>query len=503
MQVDTQIQLLNKQAMDELRYENYSESVKLLSRAQDLLSKITSKNIYKLQAITYNNLGCFYKTTGKNELALKYLHSALVIEKAPDFDPSNLAGTHLNISAIYSQTGDHNPALTHAITALKLLKGACSDNSIKNITTLIIALHNTGIEYEFIGNIEKAAATFKYGLELAQEYLGNKHHFTTALLKSFLAITTTEKKYYFEKSKKRLQSSNAKTMKSAVVGLPKMGKYTGQEFVPAHKNLPKKKKEVENNEKKNKKFRTLTQTADELVERQELPMIEKPKTFGGRLKRSPHSEYVSALEEKINFLQSQLVGFEKRYKELEVITETKQKRRFSQNDADLKHQKKSKDWIIRDKAAICIQKYWKGFLARNELTRRQEIQKRKRIEKDLKQLESLKKQVLQDRLKENNKKALGSGSERTSEALKKYSLPPIAETKFETKSQKAILIQSHVRMYLQRKKFKLLQSAVLKIQSHIKKSNCKTLFSKILLAIKFIQRFWRKYRAHKAIRNKQ
>ena len=449
MQAEVQIQQLNKQAMDELRYENYSEAFKLLIKAQEMLGKVNSKNLYKLQAITYNNLGCFYKATGKNEAALNYLHNALIIEKTPDFDASNLAGTHLNICAIHSQSGDHTTALTHAITALKLLKGICVDNSVKNITTLAIALHNTGIEYEAIGDIEKAAATYKYGLELAQEYLGNKHQFTTALLKSFLAITTTEKKYYFERSKNAMKTGNKKAMKSTVVGLPKVMRRTSQEFSPVFRNTKyenKEKKslrdkrealEVYESKDKQKKFRTKMQTANEIAVRQELAMNEKPKTFDGRMKRSPHSDYVNALEEKIDFLQSQLVGFEKRYKELEEIT-MKKPRRFSQGDVNKKNMSNKMERINKEKAVVCIQKNWRAYLARNEVLRVREAKLRKNIEKDLEELEILKKKIMKNKFQRkhsgNNSHSPALSSERASEARRKYSLDPITETMNEAKT---------------------------------------------------------------------
>ena len=317
MQTETQIQLLNKQAMENLRFENYEIVLSCLNKAKDLLQKTKTKNTSKLQAITFNNFGCYYKAIGQHETALSYLFKSLIIEATPDFDTSILAGTHLNICAIFSLIGNHSKALTHAITALKLLKQSLNNNNAKNITTLIIALHNTGIEYESLGNIEKAASTFKYGLELAQQYLGNKHQFTTQLLKSFLAVTTTEKKYYFEKAKNKQKLNSKKPNKNLTIGLPKVFKVVSQESSPTNRATAK------------KTFRSSMQTAEDFSNRQELPVIEKPHTFGGRLKKSAHSQYVDSLENKINFLQSQLIGFEKRYKDLEEITGINKSRRLS------------------------------------------------------------------------------------------------------------------------------------------------------------------------------
>lgn len=66
----------------------------------------------KLAAITYNNLGCYYKKyrrcyarANKPKVALKYLNSALELEVSNVEDWVSTAGTHLNICAIHSYLG--------------------------------------------------------------------------------------------------------------------------------------------------------------------------------------------------------------------------------------------------------------------------------------------------------------------------------------------------------------------------------------------------------------
>ena len=75
----------------------------------------------------------------------------------------------------------------------------------------------------------------------------------------------------------------------------------------------------------------------------------------------------------------------------------------------------------------------------------------------------------------------------------KTPLDPIRESKIETKEMKAILIQSYVRRFLARKKFKKIKESIKKIQTMYRKSQCQNLFSNIRNAIICIQKAWRGY----------
>ena len=490
---DSAVQAYNKQAMEDLRYENYDNALKLLQKAQDLLFKLNSKNSAKLQAMTYNNFGCFYKATGKHELALSYLKKALNIERNQDFDVSNLAGTHLNISAIYSQIGSHGQSLTHAVTALKLLKTVCNGNNLKNITALIIALHNTGLEYEVLGDVEKAAGTFKYGLELAQQFLGNKHQYTTALLKSFLSVTTTDKKYYFEKAR----MSRGRPKKDSVI-LPKVKKRNSQDLGIR------------------KTITGFLNTSDDSLANHDLPLIEKPSTFGGRVKAKQKKEkpswtdqfsnfpkpanpanpakqakpetgdYVKTLEQKVNFLQSQFADFEKRHK---VLEEVARKTRRLSSDSTFYSRSESNQ---RNRAAIMIQKHWRRFAAQKKYKK---LKNRKKNQRPKKIVQSSKPASLPQ---SPRRPALSNPSSKYPSSMKTYSLHPIVESKLESKSQEATLIQSNFRMFLQKKNFEQIKSATVKIQSHLRRFMCRALFKGIVGAVKFIQRAWRQHRKRKA-----
>merc|ERR1719262_1929945 len=75
-----------------------------------------------LRAVTYNNMGCFYKSMSKLHTALQYLRKAQTMEERSNGKCQNPAGTHLNLCALLSQMGKHQEALQHAERARKLLE---------------------------------------------------------------------------------------------------------------------------------------------------------------------------------------------------------------------------------------------------------------------------------------------------------------------------------------------------------------------------------------------
>jgi hypothetical protein len=180
----------NRLAMHNLRAENYQGALSLLTRAADLLS--TADVPVRLQAITFNNLGCFYKRTGRLSLALQYLQKALVLEATSASDRTNLAGTHLNVCAIQSTLGCHDVAITHAYAALELLKNA--EETANAAETLAIAYHNAGVEEEHLKNYEKAAEMYGRGWKVACRQLGPNHSLTASLKTSYHVVAETRPK---------------------------------------------------------------------------------------------------------------------------------------------------------------------------------------------------------------------------------------------------------------------------------------------------------------------
>ena len=108
----------------------------------------------------------------------------------------------------------------------------------------------------------------------------------------------------------------------------------------------------------------------------------------------------------------------------------------------------------------------------------------------------MKKEVLKNKIQPNHhiNQYPNKNFGKVSKALQKYSLCPIAETKFETKEQKAILIQSHIRKFLKQRKYQKMKQATIRIQRQFKNFLYKSLFKRIVMAVKFIQNHWRKFK---------
>ena len=71
----------------------------------------------QMTALTFNNLGCFYKKTKKLKVAFRYLKMALEIETKSSLN-SSIASTKLNICAILSSLMKHSEAIKYAASAI-------------------------------------------------------------------------------------------------------------------------------------------------------------------------------------------------------------------------------------------------------------------------------------------------------------------------------------------------------------------------------------------------
>lgn len=64
--------------------------------------------------MTFNNLACFYRRTGKLRTAHIFLERALAIEQTYKTKVASKADTHLNMCAVLSSLGKHEKAMDHA-----------------------------------------------------------------------------------------------------------------------------------------------------------------------------------------------------------------------------------------------------------------------------------------------------------------------------------------------------------------------------------------------------
>ena len=171
-------ELCNFLAMAKLQEGETKIVEQLLKKAE-----ILHQNDEVGQAVTFNNLACFYRTQGKTKAALMYLKKTLRIESTLD-TVDNPGDTHLNMCAVLSELGRHKQALGHANQALILLQDELfspgEDGEQKKIPSdrlrvLAIAYHNIGVENEFLGSYGKAISTYEKGLKLAEAHLGAEH----------------------------------------------------------------------------------------------------------------------------------------------------------------------------------------------------------------------------------------------------------------------------------------------------------------------------------------
>jgi hypothetical protein len=189
----------NTLAMNCLQKDDYMKAYELLKKAELLTEPRgylhDDKVRLKLRAVTFNNLGCFYKRRGKLHAALQYLDKALKIELASE-EVDNPAGTHLNLCATLSQLGRHQPALEHAQCALELLKqsiarkaqqrGGGGKGAAEDASILAIAYHNLAVEQEHLGLWDGAIESYSQSVKMAEAQWGPEHAKTTAIRHSFL-----------------------------------------------------------------------------------------------------------------------------------------------------------------------------------------------------------------------------------------------------------------------------------------------------------------------------
>jgi len=163
-----------------LQADNLKGARELLKRAEQVAEKSDA-----CRAITFNNLACFYRRTGKLRSAVGFLERALAIEEHSGNPEA--AQTHLNICACLSQLQRHADALYHAQSALirlyeslspRLLAGDLSgseedldEECLEQVTVLCIAYHNLAVEHEHLKNYVGALSAYCSGLRWADKFL--------------------------------------------------------------------------------------------------------------------------------------------------------------------------------------------------------------------------------------------------------------------------------------------------------------------------------------------
>ena len=188
----------NKLAMEQLQQESYENSMSYLKQALMGIKVISEDSIKsKLMAITFNNLGCFFKRMTNYPEALKYLYKSIELENKLPNELATIAGAHLNICSILSQQGDHAKAIRHGLRSIFLLKSVYKEQP-KLLPTMIIAYHNVGTEYQILGQLEDSLDCLKVGYRISYEQLGPQHNLTITLKNTLGNITRRGKSPNFE-----------------------------------------------------------------------------------------------------------------------------------------------------------------------------------------------------------------------------------------------------------------------------------------------------------------
>ena len=177
-QKDEVVKSYNKLAMDQLQQENYENSLSYLKQALLGIKGISEESLKnKLLAITYNNLGIFFKRVSNFQEALKYLYKSIQLESKIPNEISTISGAHLNICSILSSQGDHSQAIRHGLRALFLLKSIYRYQP-RVVPTLVTAYFNVAKEYSALGKIPDAEDCYNVGLRISSEELGPSHNLT-------------------------------------------------------------------------------------------------------------------------------------------------------------------------------------------------------------------------------------------------------------------------------------------------------------------------------------
>ncbi|CAG9320072.1 unnamed protein product [Blepharisma stoltei] len=522
-QLEKRILNLNRQAMNQLSEEKFGQSIKVLKEAESLLSSLAdSQPFSKLLAITLNNYGCIYKRMKRPITALKYLKQASQYEKLEPIDRINLAGTYLNICAIYSDLGKHDLALAEAKKALELLKNNI-ENSENQITTLVIAYHNAGVQYEFMNKIQNAVDCYKAAWETSLDCLGMKHPLTTSMSKSF--TDATEKslnetarqtaRQDFRTSNKipppqKISRNEGRNLNTTLPEsrLPKIKYHTirrksqpSQDYGISHKknmsvDVSRVKAALDpnhpidiinvrfltgdrlqpmfNHDYKHSLFLNTTISHDPPASRLNKSNIENKRISTAPLQKRPMKEALRNIGDHITKLQNRLDDFNNLVKPLRDINE--------ENRTDSTFSRYSIDTLLyqRNQAAIKIQAAFRGFRIRNNEALRIKSKKTVRIVHppsramnmpDKGSPISVSEIAGFDLIRKNHDKSISGlyeGNKNSDYANKNTEKKKINGEENNPQVNAAILIQKHIRKFICRSIYKNILGAIVFLQAWIR-----------------------------------
>mmetsp|Transcript_5642 Transcript_5642/g.13261 ORF Transcript_5642/g.13261 Transcript_5642/m.13261 type:complete len:261 (-) Transcript_5642:384-1166(-) len=171
----------------------FFEKAEALTDQANLHMKRESRLV--LRAVTYNNMGCFYKSMSKLHLALQFLRKAQMLEEKLQHLCQNPAGTHLNLCALLSQMGKHQEALVHAQKALSLLEASPPTENTGNSESLVcVAYFNMGAEFEHLRRTKEALWAYRRAYDSCLSELGEEHALSKQIYSCLTSIQAKIKK---------------------------------------------------------------------------------------------------------------------------------------------------------------------------------------------------------------------------------------------------------------------------------------------------------------------
>ncbi|EKX51441.1 hypothetical protein GUITHDRAFT_134373 [Guillardia theta CCMP2712] len=239
--------LYNSRAMVNLQRGENSIAFILLQCAQMVISDFEgSVDLESLKALTYNNLGCYFRREGMPMEALKWLRQAHDIEERIG-EVSSRGSTFLNLCAVYSLLGKHLNALNCATEALKYLdvqsrkpevKGHGSERTDR-ASMLAIAYHNIAVEQvslflqykEYLNRYEDAIRSYQSALNVLEVQGLDKSSLAGKLR---LALTSAQNSFHANAvDDDSVDSRNSTAMEKHLLhrGNPKPSKAPSQAYV--------------------------------------------------------------------------------------------------------------------------------------------------------------------------------------------------------------------------------------------------------------------------------
>lgn len=448
----------NRTAMEALKAGDFSSAFVLLKEAEAWLHP-SLQSLWKLQAITFNNLGCFFKKARDHANAMAYLQQALRIELDHPEDYTNVAGTYLNLCAVCSMVGRHKQALRQAQRALQVLK-AHFQRSPNLVTTMAIAYHNIGVEFEYLRLRKPASEAYYDGWDFASKELGPSHPLTSSLKRSFNACM-----------EQRPLLEPPMILPPVDYGSPWL---------------------------LNKSKHRVKDKVSPLFHRdwEALPLVSSRSDDRKAIGERSFGDSINMVKTGSQRLGSGTKPGRSAVKPMESTAKPRKIRDLSKTNVKEDDKKPSllhqTSTVTRSKsptkAAIVIQRFVRGFTARQKLRHLKDEQQRNKIKaaedlakKALEEVEKLREELKQSKTKEESKgKTMKKGSEDGGKRRKA-----------------AVVIQTAVRMFLKRRDFKRKCAAVRVLQRGWRMLSVRFLYHQIRNAIIFIQSCYRGYRARK------